>query len=72
MLGRDIVICDPVRTAVGAFQGALAGVPVAELAGTAIRGVLDRSGIDPDRVDDVVHLPTELVTRGSTRARFPV
>ena len=51
---RDAVVCSPLRTAVGAFGGMFASVPVQELASTVIRAVLDRTGLDPERVDDVV------------------
>ena len=51
---RDAVICSPLRTAVGAFGGMFRDVPVQDLAATVIRAVLDRTGLDPERVDDVV------------------
>ena len=50
----DAVICEPVRTAVGGFGGALRDVPVHELAATAIRALLDRTGVPPEAVDDVL------------------
>jgi acetyl-CoA C-acetyltransferase len=51
---REAVICEPLRTPVGGFGGALRDVPAHELAATVIRGLLDRTGLDPDAVDDVV------------------
>ena len=51
---RDAVICEPVRTAVGGFGGALAVVGAAELAAAVIGAVMARTGIPPERVDDVV------------------
>ena len=51
---RDAVICSPVRTAVGAFGGMFMSVPVQDLASTVLRAVLDRTGLDPGRVDDVI------------------
>ena len=51
---RDAVICEPLRTPVGAFGGALRDVPAHEMASTVIRALLDRTGISPDSVDDVV------------------
>jgi acetyl-CoA C-acetyltransferase len=50
----DAVICEPLRTPVGGFGGALRDVPAHELAATVVRAVLDRSGLPPDAVDDVV------------------
>ena len=51
---RDAVICEPVRTPVGGFGGALRDVPAHELAAIVIRAVLDRTGLPGDAVDDVV------------------
>ncbi|MEU2441186.1 acetyl-CoA C-acetyltransferase [Streptomyces rubradiris] len=50
---RRAAIASPVRTPVGAFGGALRSVPVEDLAATVIQAVLERSGIDPERIDDV-------------------
>jgi acetyl-CoA C-acetyltransferase len=51
---RDAVICEPLRTPVGGFGGSLRDVPAHELAATVIRGLLDRTGLPADAVDDVV------------------
>jgi len=51
---RRAAIVSPLRTPVGAFGGALRGVPVEELGAVAVRAVVERSGIDPARIDDVV------------------
>jgi acetyl-CoA C-acetyltransferase len=50
---RRAAIVAPVRTPVGTFGGSLRGVPVEDLAATVIKAVVARSGIDPDRIDDV-------------------
>ena len=50
---RRAAIVAPVRTPVGTFGGSLRAVPVEELAATAIKAVLERTGIDPALVDDV-------------------
>ena len=42
------------RTAGGRRKGALAGVHPADLGGTVINALLDRSGIDPAAIDDVI------------------
>ena len=47
-------IVAPTRTAVGTFGGGLRAVPVEDLAATVVRAVVDRSKIDPERIDDVV------------------
>lgn len=51
---RDAVICEPLRTPVGGFGGSLRDVPVQELAATVIRALVDRTGIPPESVEDVL------------------
>jgi acetyl-CoA C-acetyltransferase len=51
---RDVVIAEACRTAVGRIGGTLKGVPPEELARVVMQGVLDRSGIDPGEIDEVV------------------
>ena len=51
---RRVAIVSPVRTAVGNFGGTLRDVSSAELASTVIKETLDRSGVDPAKVDDVI------------------
>ncbi|MFI6998247.1 acetyl-CoA C-acetyltransferase [Nocardia sp. NPDC050175] len=50
---RRAMIVSPLRTPVGTFGGALRPVPAEDLASTVIKAVVDRSGIDPARIDDV-------------------
>ncbi|MFP4239381.1 MAG: thiolase family protein [Rhodosalinus sp.] len=50
----EIVLCTPLRTPVGRFGGTLASVPATELGRQAVAGVLDRSGLAPERVDAVI------------------
>ncbi|MQA97210.1 MAG: acetyl-CoA C-acyltransferase [Streptosporangiales bacterium] len=51
---RDAVICEPLRTPVGRYGGALRDVPAHELAATVVRAVMERTGLAPENVDDVV------------------
>ncbi|WP_310388424.1 acetyl-CoA C-acetyltransferase [Roseateles sp.] len=51
---RKVAIVAPVRTAVGAFGGALRGFEASQLAAVVVREILTRSGLDPARVEDVV------------------
>src|SRR5918992_6273716 len=51
---RDAVICEPLRTPVGGFGGALRDVPAHELAATVISALMERTGLPPDAVDDVI------------------
>ena len=50
----DAVICEPLRTPVGGFGGSLRDVPAVDLAATVIRALLERTGLPPEAVDDVV------------------
>ncbi|MGC4251620.1 MAG: acetyl-CoA C-acetyltransferase [Sphingobium sp.] len=51
---RRAAIVSPVRTPVGAFGGTLRDVPVETLGGIVTNAVLERSGLDPARIEDVV------------------
>ncbi|MEJ2890315.1 acetyl-CoA C-acetyltransferase [Actinomycetospora aeridis] len=51
---RRAAIVSPVRTPVGAFGGALRGVSVEDLAATVVNAVIERTGVDPERIEDVV------------------
>ena len=50
---RRAAIVSPLRTGVGKFLGSLSSVPAEDLAAAIIRAVVDKSGVDPDRIDDV-------------------
>ena len=51
---NDVVICEPVRTAIGGFGGAFAGLTASALAARVIEDVVRRTGIAPDAVDEVI------------------
>ena len=51
---REAVICEPVRTPVGRYGGMFRDVPVVDLAATVIRGLVERTGLASEDVDDVV------------------
>ncbi|MCC6210363.1 MAG: acetyl-CoA C-acetyltransferase [Burkholderiales bacterium] len=51
---EDIVIVGAARTAIGKFGGSLAGVPAARLGAHVIRKVLERAGVAPDQVSEVI------------------
>jgi acetyl-CoA C-acetyltransferase len=51
---RRAAIVSPVRTPVGKFLGGLAPVTAGELGAVILRGLVERTGIDPLRIDDVV------------------
>jgi acetyl-CoA C-acetyltransferase len=54
MTQRDIYVVGTARTAIGTFGGSLKDVPNTQLATTAVRAALQRSGVAPDAVGHVV------------------
>ncbi len=50
----DIVIVAAARTPVGKFGGSLARIPAAELGALVIRKVLERAGVAPEQVSEVI------------------
>ncbi len=51
---RRAAIVQPLRTPVGRFLGTLTPIPAERLAAVVIREVVQRSGIDPERIEEVV------------------
>lgn len=49
-----MLIIDALRTPIGRHGGALAGVRADDLAAMAVRAVVERTGVDADRIDDVI------------------
>ncbi|WP_349975759.1 3-oxoadipyl-CoA thiolase [Pseudomonas sp. WHRI 8519] len=51
---RDVFICDAVRTPIGRFAGALAGVRTDDLAAVPLKALIERNpGVDPKAIDEV-------------------
>ena len=53
-MSDDIVIVSAARTAIGVFGGALADIPASELGATVIRALLERTGLPPEQIDEVI------------------
>lgn len=53
-MSEKIVIAGAVRTPIGRFQGGLASVSAPQLGAAAIKGLLERTGLDPNKVDEVI------------------
>ena len=51
---RDAVICMPLRTPVGRYGGVFRDVPAHTLAAAVIAALLERAGLDPVAIDDVI------------------
>lgn len=54
MAERHVVICSPVRTAIGTYGGALKDVPAADLGAVVVRATLDRAKLPPGDINTVV------------------
>ena len=53
-MASDFVIVGAARTAVGSFSGVFGAVPAHELGAVAIKAALERAGVDPGDVDEVI------------------
>jgi len=51
---NDVVITAALRTAVGKFEGSLAKIPAAELGAQVIKALLERSGVKPTQISEVI------------------
>jgi acetyl-CoA C-acetyltransferase len=51
---KRAAIVSPLRTPIGAFGGALRPVPVGELGATVARAIVQRTGLDPALIEDVI------------------
>jgi acetyl-CoA acyltransferase len=70
---REAVIVEAVRTPLGKRNGALAQVHAVDLSALVLRALVDRTGIDPAEVEDVVWgCVTQLGDQSSNVGRFGV
>ncbi len=51
---RDVVVCEPVRTPIGRYGGMFRDLSALQLGVAALRGLMSRTHLDPDIVDDVI------------------
>lgn len=51
---KEVVIVSAVRTPIGSFMGSLSTVPATRLGATAISGALNKIGLDPNLVEEVL------------------
>ena len=51
---NDVVIVAAARTALGTLGGSLANIPASTLGATVIKALLERSGLQPDQIDEVI------------------
>ncbi|WP_168706134.1 acetyl-CoA C-acetyltransferase [Gordonia paraffinivorans] len=51
---RDVVICEPVRTPIGRYGGMFKDLTAVDLGVTALKGLIERTGIDPEKIEDAI------------------
>ena len=51
---REILLCAPVRTAIGAYNGTLKDTPATDLGAAVIRETLKRAGLKPEQIGSVI------------------
>ncbi len=69
MTQDPIVIVSVARTPMGAFQGELKDIPAAQLGAAAIRAALERAGLQPDDVQEVLMGCVLMAGQGQAPAR---
>jgi acetyl-CoA C-acetyltransferase len=68
-MSDDIVIVSAARTPVGSFNGAFASTPAHQLGAVAIQAALERAGIEPARVSEVIMGQILTAAQGQNPAR---
>jgi acetyl-CoA C-acetyltransferase len=68
-MSDDVVIVSAARTPVGSFNGAFATMPAHDLGAIAIKAALERGGIDPGRVSEVIMGQILTAAQGQNPAR---
>ncbi|MDQ3560351.1 MAG: acetyl-CoA C-acetyltransferase [Pseudomonadota bacterium] len=66
---KHIVIASAARTPVGSFNGAFAAIPAHELGAIAIKSALERAGVAPDEVQEVILGQILTAAQGQNPAR---
>jgi len=52
--GHEAVILSAARTAIGKFQGGLSSVPAVKLGAAAVKAAVERAGVDPNEIEEVL------------------
>ena len=68
-MSDDVVIVSAARTPIGTFNGAFANTPAHELGAVAIKAALDRAGVEPARVSEVIMGQILTAAQGQNPAR---
>ena len=68
-MSDDVVIVSAARTPVGSFNGAFATMPAHDLGAIAIKAALERGGVEPGRVSEVIMGQILTAAQGQNPAR---
>ncbi|MEJ2423776.1 MAG: acetyl-CoA C-acetyltransferase [Candidatus Thiodiazotropha sp.] len=68
-MSENIVIVAAVRSAIGTFGGSLANIPGHQLGASIIKGLLERTGVKPEQVDEVIMGQVLTAAAGQNPAR---
>jgi len=68
-MSDDVVIVSAARTPVGSFNGVFATIPAHDLGAVAIKAALERAGIEPGRVSEVIMGQILTAAQGQNPAR---
>lgn len=78
-MSKKVVLVGACRTAIGKFGGSLSNTPAAELGATVIREAVNRAGLKPEQVDEVLFgcviqagLGQNVARQASLKAGLPV
>jgi acetyl-CoA C-acetyltransferase len=66
---NEVVIVSAVRTAVGSFMGALKDIPATKLGSIVVKNAVEKAGIDPAQVDEVIMGNVLVANEGQAPAR---
>jgi acetyl-CoA C-acetyltransferase len=68
-MSKDIVIVSAARTPVGSFNGAFASLTAAQLGTIALKAAMERAGIEPGHIDEVILGQVLTAAQGQNPAR---
>ena len=71
-MGESVVIVAAARTAVGSFNGSLAGISAADLGAIVIRDLLKKTNLAPEAIDEVILGQVLTASTGQNPARQAV
>ena len=68
---KELYVASCCRTAVGAFQGSLSNTPAAELGAVVVKAALERAGLKPENVDELLPRARTPPARWASRPACP-